>query len=167
MKLGGKCHVNRERVQITPESFFMEIRQSGKDIFSKVQMFSMSECQNANSWYIWKSFFFLERMFCRIKLCGLSDGFIFIELRLKIFVRGQERKMPRLLSCDALTPRQAMHLSRNWLLCSYKNNNQVTYWKTHRNLRFNSNSTHVERIFAFYSGTSNLNVKGRGEIVFV
>lgn len=57
MKLGGKCHVNRESVQITQESLFMEIRQSGKYIFLKVQMFSMSDCQNANSWYIWKSFF--------------------------------------------------------------------------------------------------------------
>lgn len=147
--------------------FFMEIRQSGKiHIFkgANVRYVRLSECKLLVHLEV---IFFLERMFRRIKLYGLSEGFIFIKLRRKIFVRGQERKMQRLLGCDALTPCQTMHLSRNWHLCSCKNSYQVKYWKTHRNLRLNTNSTHVERIFAFCSGTSNLNVKGRGEIVYV
>lgn len=146
LKIWGKCDVNREKVsKLHGSHYFTVICQSGNYIVLKVQMFSVLHCQIANSWYIWKPFF-LRKNAHRVKLYGLRESFIFIMKRLKIFIRGQEKKMQRLYSCDALTSHQTMHLSRNWHLCSYKNNYQIQYWKTHKNLRFNHNSKNVKII---------------------
>lgn len=43
--------------------YFVVICQSRNYIFLKVQMFSVSDCQIANSWYIWKSFFIRKNVF--------------------------------------------------------------------------------------------------------
>ena len=98
-------------------------------------------------------FFFLEGMFYGIKLYGLREGFIFIKMRLKIFIRGQKKRMRRVFSCDALTPCQVTHLSKTWQLCSYKNKYQIKYWKAHKHPVFKSSSKNVERMFACYSAT--------------
>lgn len=56
LTLWGKCDV-KEVSKLHSSHYVMVICQSGNDIFLKVQMFSVSDDQIANSQDIWKSFF--------------------------------------------------------------------------------------------------------------
>lgn len=80
---------------------------------------------------------------------ALEKALLFLKMRLKLFIRGQEMRMRRLFRCDVLTRSQTCTCLEidNSLL--NKNNYLIKCWKTPRNSSFDSNSKSDERIFIY------------------